>query len=459
MKLSNDYINYINDILEISYTYKFIFNNKDINALSHIENYLDDKYINKIIEINKKYENTNNKELKLIIEGNNYSIENKLHLLLFSSYYNIIISFIYDNKFIYPKNIKYKKSREKDFNILIKTIIEKSYDSIKYNITYPKIIIKNFLKQIKNIKKYNYLYNHIKLNYYPHCRNEIGLCYLKNGKDIYRNIVRESIGYLNISPEEIHNIGLKLLKEPVKVKHNYYKNKKDFWIDCCKYADYIYDNIIDKYFHYKPKKRFILYPVLKKFENISSVAFYNNLEDKVYINLKYYKEINKDELYSLIMHECMHSYHFSFLKHYKISKYYIYGFNNNALIEGFAHYMEIYCDNYNDNNSMSILRKARLIVDTGINYYGWTYKQALQFLNKYLPNKKKENMNEIERYICMPGQSLGYLIGKLHIINIRDFFINSNLGSIKDFHHQLLIDGIVSFITINKKFNYNRIIL
>ena len=115
--------------------------------------------------------------------------------------------------------------------------------------------------------------------------------------------------------------------------------------------------------------------------------------------------------------------------------------------------METYCEDYNDNNPLSILRKLRLVVDTGINYYGWTYKQAFDYMNKFIPNKKTDNMHEIYRYICNPAQSVSYLIGKLHIIKLRDFYLKKG-GNIKDFHQKLLINGISSFNEINKKFNY-----
>ena len=136
-------------------------------------------------------------------------------------------------------------------------------------------------------------------------------------------------------------------------------------------------------------------------------------------------------------------------------EYKLYGYNNITLIEGFAHYMEIYCEDYDENNDndYSILRKLRLVVDTGINYYGWSYEQAFNYMIKYLPNKRSEIINEIERYICNPTQSLCYYIGKIEIIKIRDKFLKEKKGTIKDFHHKLLINGTVSFITLHKIFN------
>lgn len=151
------------------------------------------------------------------------------------------------------------------------------------------------------------------------------------------------------------------------------------------------------------------------------------------------------------MHECFHYYHFEFLKYHKIPKYKIYIYSNLALAEGFAHYMETYCENYNDNNFYSLLRKLRLVLDIGINYYGWTYKQAYDYLNKYILNKKTDIISEIDRCICDPGRSLSYLIGKIHIIKMRDNYLKKG-GNIKDFHHKLLIEGLASFETIEKKF-------
>jgi len=136
---------------------------------------------------------------------------------------------------------------------------------------------------------------------------------------------------------------------------------------------------------------------------------------------------------------------------YKLQKYQIFGYDNLAFIEGFAHYMEIYVPNYDDNsNEYTILRKLRLVIDTGINYYGWDFKKSLNMMNKYLPNREKDNINEINRYICMPTQALCYTIGKYEIIKLRDRFLKEKRGDIKDFHHKLLINGAVSFIYLEK---------
>ena len=99
----------------------------------------------------------------------------------------------------------------------------------------------------------------------------------------------------------------------------------------------------------------------------------------------------------------------------------------------------------------SILRKIRLVADTGINYYNWNYKKTFNFMKKYFPNNTTDIINEIERYICDPGQALCYVIGKLEIIKMRDKYLRENkTKTIKDFHERLLINGTCSLSTIKK---------
>jgi len=449
----NDYDKFMIDNFKLSPIDRFVFGKRDKDTLSHYDIYLADDYINKELNLIDKYKYTNDIELKCLLEINKHSIDNKLYLLLFSCFDNFITIFLDDNENLYPTNLTYKKSREKDFDKLIISSIQKAKEGLKLKITFPKIIIKKFMDNIKNYKRFSNLYNFIKNHYYPFCRNEIGLCYLKNGKEIYSNLLKENTGYLDITPEEVHKLGLELLKDVKKnSKNDVYKSREDMFKDCLNYGDYVFKHVIPKYFHYLPKKTFKIEMVEKNFEKNSPLGYYKPLENIVFINLSYFNEISKDELYSLIMHECLHSYHFEYMKHLKIPKYKYYKYFNTALAEGFAFYMETYCDNYDDNkNNMSIMRKLRLVVDTGINYYGWTYKKAFDFMKFYMPRKISDIKNELERYICIPAQAISYMIGKLHIIKLRDDYLK-NGGNIKDFHHLLLVEGLASFKTIDKQF-------
>jgi len=450
-----NYNSYFNDLLKINMQFKFAIGIKTKDTISHITDIYSNEHNKKLCKIYEKYKKSKNIELQLECMYIKKYIELKIFLyFLINSHSNIITTFEYETNKIYPK--KYKLQRQKDFNKSIKSFIMRLKEGLKLNITIPKIICRIFLKQIKTFKQYDYLYSFIKHSYLHKCRKTIGLYDTPNGNQIYKLFIKNTLGGIDKTPEEIHKLGLSLLPDISKkiiTKKDVYNSRDELLSDCKKYATHIYDYIIPQYFYYKPDKPFTINAVPKLLEDSMSLAYYNSTEDAVFINLTYYKECNKDALYSLLMHECFHQYHYRYMNSLKLEKYKIYGYDNLALIEGFAHYMEIYCDNYDDNNEFSLLRKIRLVVDTGINYYKWSYKKSLNFMQKYLPNKIKDNKTELERYICNPTQALCYTIGKLEIIKMRDKFLSENKGNIKDFHQKMLENGTVSFTYLHKIFN------
>jgi uncharacterized protein (DUF885 family) len=406
---------------------------------------LSDEYLIKYYNIYLKYKKTKDIDLKFELEYVKNYFKYRIYLyFIICSYYNTVTTFYFENK-----NATNKEKKLIEYNNIIKTIIKRLKEGLKLNITIPHMICVKFMDQIKS---YNpILYNFLKNNYLNKCRKTIGLCYLPNGKKIYKTLLKLYLGGLKKTPKKIHNLGLSLLKN-IKISkqpNDYYTSKEKLFKDCKKLALYIYDHIIDKYFHYKPDKPFTIKKLPKQLEKTHALAEYDPYVDAVRINLSYYKEISKSSLYSLLMHECFHQYQDKFMNFYKLKDYEGYDYSNISMFEGFAHYMEIYC-NYDYDDYYSILRKLRLVVDTGINYYGWSYEKAYNFMIKYLPDNKDDIINEIERFICNPSQSLCYVIGKMEIIKMRDKFLKEKKGSIKDFHHKLLILGMPSFITINK---------
>jgi uncharacterized protein (DUF885 family) len=442
----NELNNIINNTPKDTKTKKYYINDDISNA-----------YLKKTYNLYLKYKNTDDIELKNYLDYIKNYFKYKIYLYqLISSYHNVIII-----DYNYYKNEKSKRKSENlinDYNRIIRTIITRLKQAVKLKITIPYMMCIKFMKQIENYNKI--LYDYIKNDYIKKCRKTIGLCHLPNGKKIYKILIKNSLGGLEKTPKEIHNLGISLLKNFKPSKKTFFTSPKKLFKECNKKALYIYNNIIDKYFYYKPNKPFTLKPLEKELEETSTIAHYTINDDIIYINLSKYKECSKQSLYSLIMHECFHQYHHRLLKYHKCKEYNLYDYNNPSLFEGFAHYMEIYCynndynnDNYDNNNDYSILRKLRLVVDTGINYYGWSYEKAFNYMIKYLPHKRNEIINEIDRYICNPTQALCYIIGKIEIIRMRDEFLKEKKGTIKDFHHKLLINGMMSFISLHKIFN------
>ena len=85
----------------------------------------------------------------------------------------------------------------------------------------------------------------------------------------------------------------------------------------------------------------------------------------------------------------------------------------------------------------------RLVVDTGIHYFGWSRERAIQFFLDNAAKTEADIINEIDRYIGWPGQALAYKIGQLKILELRGE-AEQALGDsfdIRAFHDHLLGAG------------------
>jgi uncharacterized protein (DUF885 family) len=120
----------------------------------------------------------------------------------------------------------------------------------------------------------------------------------------------------------------------------------------------------------------------------------------------------------------------------------------NAFAEGWALYAErlgtelgVY-GNRHDRLQMlfnELFRARRLVVDVGLHTRGWTREQAIAYLGGSRENAERE----VERYMAWPGQALGYKIGELTILRIRQK-AETALGAafdIRAFHDALLEEG------------------
>ena len=100
--------------------------------------------------------------------------------------------------------------------------------------------------------------------------------------------------------------------------------------------------------------------------------------------------------------------------------------------------------------SSSLMRAARLVVDTGLHFFGWSREQALDFMTAHVPMPPEFLATEIDRYVVMPGQALAYLTGKLEIIRIREE-AQRRLGqefSLPAFHAAVLDHGSLPMPTL-----------
>jgi uncharacterized protein (DUF885 family) len=123
-------------------------------------------------------------------------------------------------------------------------------------------------------------------------------------------------------------------------------------------------------------------------------------------------------------------------------------------VEGWGLYCERLCDEmglYTSDTerlgmlSFDALRACRLVVDTGMHYYGWSRSEAVDFMWRNTATPRANVDSEIDRYIAWPGQALAYLVGRREIRRLRERS-RQQLGprfSIRGFHGAVLGSGAV----------------
>jgi uncharacterized protein (DUF885 family) len=95
--------------------------------------------------------------------------------------------------------------------------------------------------------------------------------------------------------------------------------------------------------------------------------------------------------------------------------------------------------------SFDALRACRLVVDTGMHFYGWSRSRAIDFMWENTATTRANVTNEINRYIGWPGQALAYMIGRREIRRLRDE-AQRRLGDrfdVRAFHGVVLGNGAV----------------
>lgn len=66
-----------------------------------------------------------------------------------------------------------------------------------------------------------------------------------------------------------------------------------------------------------------------------------------------------------------------------------------------------------------LVRSARLVMDVGIHYEGWTRAQALRWWKENVPNQEDISEREVDRITRWPAQAISYKAGEDEILNLR----------------------------------------
>ena len=379
--------------------------------------------------------------------------------------------------------------------ILTQKLIEQ-FESFKRNKSYKNTKIKfkldyDFNKEVEKLvlPALNLMINFLETIYLKKSRNSIGMCDLPNGKNLYKLVASNLLTLNNISIESIHNYGLKevsrLQKEMnnIKKEFNFKGNLKDFASylkkqnafssrkDVINYYKRILKKInttiIPEYFNNKVKNMDCeILPVPKFNEEFSPEAYnisgdiQNKRKGKFYINLRNFKENNKMEAEALVLHETNpgHNYQTMFVIESKNIPLFLKMNYSEAYSEGWA----LYVENMGEYSSLEslfgkyineMLRAVRLVVDTGIHYYGWSYKKTYNYCSRYLFDFDFQIHNQVLRYISDPGQALCYKMGEKIILDILKKEQSNNNFDIKEFNEKILENGGIPLFLLKEKFN------
>jgi uncharacterized protein (DUF885 family) len=165
---------------------------------------------------------------------------------------------------------------------------------------------------------------------------------------------------------------------------------------------------------------------------------------------------------TLFLHEGKpgHHFHIALMQELNLPNFRKFG-GNNAYTEGWALYAETlgkemglfddpaqYFGHLNDE----LLRATRLVVDTGMHAQGWSREQSIQYMHDTLGYDEVAK-SETERYMAWPGQALGYKIGALKIVELRQRATQA-LGdkfSLPKFHAVVLGDGTLPLALLEAK--------
>ena len=342
-----------------------------------------------------------------------------------------------------------------------------------------KLVIKDLI-----IPSYELLEDFFVSEYLPQTRKTVGLYDTPNGKELYEQLAK-SFTTTNLTPQEIHNIGLKEVKrireemEGVMEEVNFKGTFKEFLIFLREDKRFYYETSEELFEGYLavskridpelvslfgklPRTPYGLRPIPMESAPDTTTAYYmapapgGLRPGYYYVNLYKPETRPKYEMEVLSVHEAVPGHHLQIAlalekknmpMFRRVSPY-------TAFVEGWGLYSEslgydlgLYKDPYSKFGQLTydMWRAVRLVVDTGIHYFGWERKQAIDFFLENAAKSELDIINEIDRYIVMPGQALAYKIGQMKFLSLKQK-AKEELGSkfdIRKFHDLVLSEGAI----------------
>ncbi len=348
-----------------------------------------------------------------------------------------------------------------------------------------KQITADYIKLINEqlVPAYKKLGTFLQTEYLPKARATSGYSSLPNGSAQYAFLVKQNTT-TNKTPEEIYTLGLSEVKR-IRGLMDSVKQAVGFKGDLPAFFEFMKSD--KQFMPYKTpsdvlaafnkihttmepqlKKMFVNIPKTKfeirqteAFRAASASAEYNqgsadgSRPGIFYVPILDATKFNTTSgMESLFLHEAIPGHHYQISLQQEdtlLPKFRRFG-GQNAYVEGWALYCEslgkelgLYTDPYQYVGALGdeIHRAIRLVVDVAIHTKGMSREEAIKYMMDNEAISEQGATAEIERYMAIPGQALGYKIGALKIRELRTKY-EKQLGAkfnISKFHDEVLKHG------------------
>ncbi|HKF45233.1 MAG TPA: DUF885 domain-containing protein [Thermoanaerobaculia bacterium] len=289
--------------------------------------------------------------------------------------------------------------------------------------------------------------------------DSVGLAQYPGGKEFYRVMVRRSTT-LDVSPEDIHKIGLagiaRLNEEldGIRKKLGFAGTMDDFRKHLktdarffAKTPEQIGDRLmamqnkilpeVPKWFGKTPKAPFGVQRLEPALEAAVTFGYYQTptaQDPKGYYKYNGSKLEERSMLIAgaLISHELVPGHHFQInlarenegLPRFRRESFYTaYGEGWGDYASDLAGQMGMYEEPYDRAGriAMDLFLTSRLVVDTGMNFYGWPRAKAIAYMKENTLQSDAEIETETLRYCCdLPSQALAYKMGMRKLVELRE---------------------------------------
>ena len=320
-------------------------------------------------------------------------------------------------------------------------------------------------------------------DYLPHCARTDSISAQPRGAEYYALQVRENTT-TDLTPRQIHDIGLREVAriraameqvareagypsreafiQELRTNPRYYPTSAAQLIAASATFNKEVDYWLPRLFGTLPRLTFTIREIPAETAEGTTTAYYSGgspesgIAGTYYVNTSRLNQRPLWEIPALSLHESIPGHHLQIALQQEMD---LAPFRRNftsytAFTEGWALYAESLGEEmglYNTPErkmgelSYQMWRACRLVVDTGIHAFGWDKARAIAYMRENTALTDANIEAEVNRYISWPGQALGYMIGRLKIIELRHR-AEAALGErfdLRRFHDAVLRNGSV----------------